>query len=183
MSCTGACISSGVISLLEIIDLVLQGSLDALNPNPCAPNSCYTIIIKKLGDAYQTISCKLPKDIDTRIRALITLISNEASNAVKKVNVFYAIIIFVTLWLLIIFLYLTIYVNNNTYTLIFFIVSTIIIIIAALLLLFGANSIYNTSTTNVTNYLAEIGTIVTDIRLAGEQGLCCLGTCTLCTTC
>jgi heme/copper-type cytochrome/quinol oxidase subunit 4 len=152
---------------------VLIGSLkDAYGP-----------IYDKLTKARQAFNCKLPKDVDTRIRALITLISNESSNAVKKVNVFYAIVIFVTIWLLIIFLYLTIYLNNNTYTLIFFIVSTIIIIIAALLLLFGANSIYNTSTTNVTNYLSEIGTIVTDIKLAGEQGLCCLGLNCTCPTC
>jgi hypothetical protein len=178
MSCTPDCIHSGIVNLLFIIDLVLLGSL----------KTDYGPIVDKLGKAYQTFNCKLPKDIDTRIRALITQISNESSNAVKKVNVLYAIVIFITMWLVVVFLYLTIYLNNNTYTLVFLILSTIIIIIAALLLLFGANSIYNTSTTNVTNYLAEIGTIVTNIRLAGEEGFCCLGNCslvnpTLCTTC
>ena len=89
-------------------------------------------------------------------------------------------LIFGTLLVLIIFLYLAIYLKNDTYTLIFGIISVILIIAAAIGLLYGVSSIYTSSSDNVSTYLGELVTLASGIKTAIEDGLCCLGGCANC---
>lgn len=131
----------------------------------------------EIRQIYNTLKCNLPEDIWDLLWVNINNIVSETSNVTSQVNLLYIVTIFVTLLLLIIFIYLTIYFNNNTATLIFFILSFITLIMGALVLYFGLNSIYNTSGSLITTQLTHIRDV---LQNAVDKAICCSGDCGPC---
>ena len=172
MSCDD-CIAKGKAQFYAILNVILQGAVCNDKTRPCDVSRA---IAKQIECALVTLDLKLPPDIVTQIETIITKIRGESS-VVNKVNLLYVMLIFGTLLVLIIFLYLVIYLKNDTYTLIFGIISVILIIVAAIGLLYGVSSIYTSSSDNVSSYFTELGTLATDIKKAIDDGICCLGGC------
>ena len=173
MSCDEACVDKGIKDLITIIEVIIQGAVCNDKTQPCDISKK---IIDQLTNSLNTLRCQLPKNISTKIETIITKIRAESSS-VTKVNLLYVMLIFGTLLVLIIFLYLAIYLKNDTYTLIFGIISVILIIAAAIGLLYGVSTIYTTSADNVSSYFTELNTLLTKIGKAVDQSFCCLGNC------
>ncbi len=133
-----------------------------------------TLIVESI---ISTFECSLPKDIINKLKLYINNIVSESSNIVSYVNLLYIITIYVTLLLLIIFVYLTIYLQNDSYTLLFVILSIIVIIIGALILYFGLNYIYNQSSTYITTQRDQLIGLINDIDRAKDRALCYAGNC------
>ncbi len=173
MSCDDACVNKGIMDLFTDLQVIIQGAVCIDKTQPC-DNS--RKIIEPLNRSLATLRCQLPKNISVKIETIITKIRAESSS-VNKVNLLYVMLIFGTLLVLIIFLYLTIYMKNDTYTLIFGIISVILIVAAAIGLLYGVSSIYTSSADNVSLYFTELNTLLTKIGKAVDQSFCCFGNC------
>lgn len=175
ITCSEDIIQFGEIVLNSFLKQIIVGALrcperPGLNDPPCDPNRG-EIIYNLLYNAITTVKCKLPKD-------LVNQITNESSSVVSKVNLLYVIVIFSTLIILMIFIYLAIAFPDTV--LIFAILSIVMIILNAIILLVGLNSIYKQSNDT-------ISLLLTDVKDAIDSGFCCLGSCAkgqcLCLTC
>lgn len=175
-SCSSTCISAGVTKFLSYIKTILQltiGDIDALF----------------LENAFNTFKCTLPPNIRDRITLLIRQITSLTSTLVKDILIFSVLVIFLTMLLLIIFVYLTIYIFTPAAMIGFFIASLIIIIIAIILLYFGILSLYDSGSTKINDNLIEIENLLLSIECAANNGFCCLASetgtpgCSLCVFC
>ena len=168
-TCDKECINAGIKNLGIILKKPLEDLIGLLKIS--------TGDLAFLSDFVNTFKCNLPADLLDLIEADFNSIKLESSNIVSKVNLLYIVTIYVTLLILIIFIYLTIYFNNNTYTLLFAILSVIVLIIGAVVLFFGLNYIYSNSTTLISTRITHIIDIFTN---ASKQALCCSGQCIAC---
>ena len=168
MSCDANCINIGYKTLTQIIEAIIQGSIQ--------PPSSAAMVIQLLTNTIQTFQCSLPPDIENKITQLINQIVTQSETTVKNVNTLYVIVIFTVLLLIVIFNYMTIYVSW-----LFFILSIIVVIVGALIMYFGVNRLYNTETISAT--LQDIKKLLVSVSTAGQLGLCCLGGCSNCISC
>lgn len=156
--CATGGVDQGKINLVEYLSNIILGALRCPNPagGPCSdPN----IILNQLINAFKTFDCKLPDDI-------VNQITTESSTTVSTVNLLYVVVIFSTLIILTIFIFLGMYLEQY---LLFSILSIVLIILAAIILLFALNSIYKQSSDTVS-------ILLNDIKDAIDYGFCCLGT-------
>jgi hypothetical protein len=151
------CADDGKYQLKLLLSNIVLGALRCPNPGggPCSdPN----FALNQLINAFKTFECTLPNDI-------VNQINNESSSTISKVNLLYVVIIFSTLIILTIFIFLGMYLQQY---LLFSILSVVLIILAAIILLFALNSIYKISSDNVS-------ILLTNIQDAINNGYCCLG--------
>jgi hypothetical protein len=162
-----ACFDNGISTLGEIL---LSTVSNANGSDPGGTGAFYAGILIKTG---LTISCELPPDIENNIKNLIIKISDQSYNVVLDNNILYIVIIFITLLLLTIFIFLAIYMQSENATWILAIISIIVIIIAAVILFLALYNVYLKSFNNVKNYLTELDTILTKISGAIYNGVSC----------
>ena len=180
MSCTSDCVHTGIKTLVQIIEVIIQGAT-CQNPNLSCPIS--KNIIQLLTNAITTFQCKLPQNIINLISTQISLLDEQATNNVQQTNTAYIVVIFVTLFILVIFNYVNTLMASSTATIVFFVLSLFIVILGAIILYLWLKSIFNNSTLQVTKILTHIKNVLNDVITAGQEGFCCLGQCTTCTTC
>ena len=174
MSCDSTCISIGIARLGQIIGYVISGAQPGMSP----------VFIELLTNVYNTIRCKLPTNIQQSIMDQISKLQLEISTINKRIYELYTIVIFSVLFLLILFLYITIFFQPSRWiTFIFAILSILVIITGFLIIYFGITNINNNANTNIKTILTDINSILTNVQLAIEEGICCLGGCSSCTTC
>lgn len=164
-SCTEVCIETG----LEQLKLILGGILISVYGEYKG-----IVILEQLDAAYQTFKCKLPFDIKEQFTYIISQISAESSNAVINTNALYIVVIFTVFFLLVIFIYLTIYLKSDTATLIFLLLSLFIILIGAIVIYTGVNRIYSNTDDNIAVILGNLTDLLKSIECSGQSGLCCL---------
>ena len=170
-SCDSTCIDTGLKTLTEIITAVIQGA---------QPGAGGEAMVQALTNASLTIRCKLPKDIQENIDNYISKIKDEVSTTIKSIYELYTIVIFSTLFLLVLFNYLTFFFQPSIWSSwLFFFLSILVVIIGFLIIYFGTKSITNNADVYIENILAILKTI----KQATESGICCLGGCSACTTC
>lgn len=170
MSCDDTCVNTGIKTLEQIVQSIIQGSQPAAAP----------VIIQLLTNALLTFRCKLPPQVLEQLKEQLSVLSDISIATLSQVNTAYIVVIFLTLFLLTLFNYISILSQSTNITVIMMILSVFIIIAATIGLYIWISSIYrNVSTDALTN----IRTLLNDVIRAGQEGFCCLGSCSSCSTC
>jgi len=127
----------------------------------------------QISNAFDSFTCNLPINLTQRLTLLVSQISTETSTVVKDVLIYATLIIFLTMLLLTMFTYLTIYIFTPGAIIGFFIGSFFIIVIAVVALYFGVLSIYDKSASNIELLITDIENLLLQVECAAKNGLCC----------
>lgn len=166
--CSTSCVEIGA----SVLNSYLNSSLQFVLNGTFGPDG--PAVYQNIQNAITSAKCSFPKNVKDRLTLLITQITTQSSTIVKDVLIYAVAVIFLTLLLLIMCIYLTFYIFTPGAMLGFFILSFIIIVIAVLALYFGILGIYNNGANNVNNLLIDIQNLFLQIECSGSSGLCCL---------
>lgn len=172
--CTDNCVNQGIKTLSQIILSIIQGAL---------PPDAAQKVTQLLTDALNTTRCKLPPDIIKVIKTQISLLQEISVNTLSRINTAYLVMFTITFIILVIFNYVALLLMEQFYIILFFILSILVIIINMIILYFWIRSIYNNASEQGLVISTETIKILNEIIAAGQEGLCCLGQCSACTTC
>jgi hypothetical protein len=159
--CNEACINLGTTFIESIIIQILTVAYPDVFQR--------SEIFIRLSAAINTFRCKLPQEITTQI-------VNISTNNVSAINKAYIVIIFVTLFLLVVLNYIAILYQSSNVIFICIILSMFVLVAGVLLMYFWVRSIYTGSAN-------ELTVLLDNMLNAGKDSLCCAGLCCPCTSC
>jgi hypothetical protein len=174
-TCSDSCINDGIKILTQIIEIIIQGDSSKNAP----------AIIQLLTNALVTFQCSLPPNVITTIKEQLKLLNDLAIKTVEQETIAYITIIAGTFIILTMFIYITMYMGdkNKNIIILFFILSIVVIIIAFAGLFLWLRSIFTSNSTQYGDILTSITDTLNKVITAGQNAFCCLGSCSICTTC
>lgn len=159
MSCSSDCFSGAVQTILLILTKVLSTSF---------PTDA-TQIIMAIVSSVNTIICEFPSDLKTQIVNQLSKLNDISSNTVKYNNLAYILVIFIVLFLLVIFQYLTKYYDWIV------ILSLITVVVGGIVLFFILNSINQNTINESVIVLTDLQNLLSQVQTSLSNGISCFG--------